>query len=297
MNNIIRPKKQVMLLYLLPSFVLFTFIVFVPILYAIYYSHFNWPGGRSLTYIGWDNFRTVLNDSNFWQAFRNNIYLTVVCIIGQLGLALLFASLLKSKAIKLKNLHRVVSYFPVTIAAVVVGFIWSMIYDYNYGLLNLMLGWFGLESLQKIWLSDSSTIMMVVSIPLVWQYIGMYLIIILAAMTSINSEVLEMAEIDGANKFQKEYYITFPLIKNTLIICIMLCIAGNMKVFDHIYTLTRGGPGYASYVMAMYAYATAFTEGRMGYGSAVSIMILIISFTIVTGSRAILTRLSSKRDF
>jgi len=120
----------------------------------------------------------------------------------------------------------------------------------------------------------------------------MYLLILLAAMTSISPEVLEMAEIDGANGFQRAFRITFPLIKNTMIICLMLCISGNMKVFDHIYVMTRGGPGYSSYVMAMYAYFTSFVEGKMGYGSTVSIMILILSFVIVAGSRGLLIKLS-----
>jgi raffinose/stachyose/melibiose transport system permease protein len=138
--------------------------------------------------------------------------------------------------------------------------------------------------------------MTVVSVPLVWQFIGMYLVIILAAMTSISSEVLEMAEIDGANGFQRAIHIVLPLIRNTLIICVMLCISGNLRTFDHIYAMTRGGPGYASSVMAQYAYNVSFMQVNMGYGSTLSLAILIISGVLVSASRSCLNWLSKKGD-
>lgn len=281
---------------MLPSFLLFSFIVFIPILFAVYYSRFDWPGGTKMTYIGFKNFSDALKDVNFWNSLKNNIYLTVVCIIGQLGIAFLIACLLNTKYVFLRSFHRVASFFPYVLSAVVVGFIWRMIYDYNYGLLNVFLHKLGLGSLAKIWLTEPDGIMTVVSIPLVWQYIGMYLIIMLAAMTSISSEVLEMAEIDGANGIQRAFYITFPLIKQTLIICLMLCISGNMKAFDHIYALSRGGPGYSSTVMALYAYNVSFREGKLGYGTALSILILLISLILVGGTRVILTRIGQKGD-
>lgn len=296
MNNKIGPRRWEMILYLLPSFLLFSFIVFIPIIFAVYYSQFDWPGGTKKLYIGMDNFKYLMGDMNFWNSFKNNIYLTVVSIIGQLGFAFIFACLLKAKSVKLKEFHRVIAYFPATLSAVVVGFIWTMIYDYNYGILNKFLEFIGLGSLAKIWLAETDGIMMVVSIPIIWQYIGMYLLIILAAMTSISPEVLEMAEIDGANGFQRAIHITLPLIKNTMIISLMLCISGNLKIFDHIYAMTRGGPGYSSNLMAMYAYSTSFVEGKMGYGSAMSIMILILSFILVAGSRVLLTKLTRKGD-
>lgn len=290
----IAPSTKTTLIYLLPSLLLFTFIVFLPILYAIYYSQFNWMGGPNKTYIGFENFITLFQDVNFWNAFKNNIYLTVACIIGQLGIAFVLACLLSAKVLKLKGLHRTVSFFPYILSAVVVGFIWRMIYDYNYGLLNTFLNAVGLGEYARVWLSEPDGIMTVVSIPLIWQYIGMYLIILLAAMTSISPEVIEMAEIDGANGLQRALFITFPLIKQTFAICLMLCISGNMKAFDHIFAMTRGGPGYSSYVMAMSAYFTSFTEGKMGYGSAMSIMILVISLILVGGTRFLLNRVGSK---
>jgi raffinose/stachyose/melibiose transport system permease protein len=280
--------------YLLPCLIVFLFVVVSPIFAAGYYSTFKWPGGRRMSPVGIQNYLDMLRDSIFWHSFANNIYITVFCLIGQIGFAFLFASLLNTKGLKAKGFHRVVSYFPVTLSAVVVGFVWTMIYDYNYGILNFLLRLAGGEEGGHRWLSDPSTIMTVVSIPLIWQYIGMYLVIILAAMTSIPSEVLEMAQIDGAGGFKRAVHIVLPLIRSPLIICVMLCISGNMRVFDHIYAMTRGGPGYASSVMAQYAYNVSFMQVNMGYGSTLSIGILIISMVLVTSSRSLLMWLSRK---
>ena len=249
-----------------------------------------------MTFSGISNYQTLIKDSIFWNSFKNNMFLTVFCLIGQIGLAFLFACLLNMKTLRLKKLHRVVAYFPVTLSAVVVGFVWTMIFDYNYGIINWFLTSIGQSDLIKVWLADEKTIMTVVSIPLVWQYIGMYLVIILAAMTSISTEVFEMAELDGAGGLQRSLYITLPMVKNTLIICVMLCISGNMRAFDHIYAMTRGGPGYSSNVMALYSYNVSFMQVNMGYGSALSIGILVISAVIVASSRALLMRLTRGGD-
>jgi len=290
------PSPKVMAAYLLPSLLLFIFVVIVPIFAAIYYSTFKWPGGMIKTPIGLGNYLDLLKDNVFWVSFRNNIFLTVFCLIGQIGFAFLFACLLYSRDIKMRDFHRSIAYFPVTVSSVVVGFVWTMIYDYNYGILNLLLKFMGMGDLAKPWLSEPNTIMTVVSIPLAWQYIGLYLVIILAAMTSISSEIFEMAEIDGAGGFQRAIHITLPMIRGTLITCVMLCISGNMKAFDHIYAMTRGGPGYASSVMAMYAYNVSFMQVNMGYGSTLSLGILILSLALVLVSRSFLTWLSRKGE-
>ena len=283
-------------LYLAPVLIVYIFVVVSPIFAAIYYSTFKWPGGRIMTPIGLQNYVDLLKDSVFWGVFKNNIYLTIFCLIGQIGLAFLFACLLNVRGMRLKGFHRTVAYFPVTLSAIVVGFVWFAIYHYNYGILNFLLTKIGKTDLIKVWLQDIKVIMAVVSVPLVWQYIGLYLVIILSAMTSISPEVFEMAEIDGAGGFRKAIFITLPLIRGTLITCVMLCIAGNMRAFEHIFAMTRGGPGYSSSVMALYAYNISFNQMNMGYGTSLSVGILIISMTLVAVSRVTLTWLSRKGE-
>lgn len=284
------PGTLRMLVYLTPGTIIYSFSVLLPILGAFYYSLFNWTGGPRKQFIGAGNYIELITDRAFWSSFNNNLYLTVVAIIGQIGLAFIFASMLNTRIARLKNLHRTLAFFPVTISAVVVGFVWSMIYDYNYGLLNIFLRAIDANDLVQPWLSRNTGIMTLVSIPIIWQYIGLYLVILLAAFTSIGKEIFEMAEIDGANSLKKALHITLPMIRGSLLVCIMLCISGNMKAFDHIFVMTGGGPGTASMVMAMYAYQTSFLKYRMGYGTALSIAILVISLGIVLLSRILLDR-------
>lgn len=294
MKNVLRPKRRTFIAYLVPITAVYIFTVIVPIFYSVYYSLFKWKGGPQKTFIGLQNYVKLLDDKVFWQSLGNNLYLVIICIIGQIGIAFLFALFLNSRMVKAKGLHRTLCYFPVTLAPVVIGFIWSMIYDYNFGLLNHILQALGLGEYQQAWLSNSNLVMRLVSIPIVWQYIGYYMVIFLSAMASVDQSIFEMAEIDGANAFQRATKITIPLMKNTIIVTIILCISGNMKTFDHIYTMTGGGPGTASSVMAMYAYNTSFKRNDLGYGSTVSVGILIFSLLLILGTQWASNKLSDK---
>jgi raffinose/stachyose/melibiose transport system permease protein len=289
-NKSIAPSKKTALLYSLPGFIIYTAIVLVPILIAIYYGTFNWAGGLKKTFIGFDNYVNVFKDKVFLQSLGNNLFLTVFCMIGQIGLALLFTIWLNGRHARFKGLHRTMMYFPSVLSAVVVGFVWSMIYDYNYGLLNNLLISIGQGKYAQAWLNNDKIALLMVAIPLVWQYVGYYLIILISAFSAIDPSIFEMAEIDGASGWRKAVYITMPMIKNSLIVCVTLCISGNMKIFDHIYVMTAGGPGTVTSVMAMYAYKTSFLQYKMGYASAMSVIILIISLVLVGGSRMLLMR-------
>ena len=296
MKSSLRPRPALFALYILPSFLLYTFVVFVPIVLAAYYGFFDWSGGTSKEFIGLENYVQLLHDDRFWSALGNNLFLVVVCVIGQVGLAFVFAMLLSSRLAKWKGLHRTVSFFPSVLSAVVIGFIWSMIYDYNYGLLNTILKMIGAEDKVRPWLSDPGISLVLVTIPLIWQYVGYYLIILMSSIASIDTQIFEMAEIDGATGFKKAVHITLPLIKNTIMVCITLCIAGNMKAFDHIFTMTGGGPGNATEVVALYAYKTSFTSQKMGYGSAISIGILIVSLLFVGGGQLLMSKLMKEKE-
>ena len=163
-----------------------------------------------------------------------------------------------------------------------------MIYHNQYCVLNWFLDTIGRSDLKRVWLNESSMVMLLVSIPLVWQYIGYYMVIMFSAIASIDQEMFESAEIDGANGVKQAWYITLPMIKHTLLVCVTLCIAVNMKAFDNIYVMTRGGPGTASMVMAMYGYQISFSQSNMGYGSTISIGIFVLSLAVIGGSQLLL---------
>ena len=276
-----RAKKRVVALYLLVPLIVYVFSVFVPLITAFVDSFFEWKGGPQKTFNGIQNYITLFQDTTFWH----NIYLVAICIVGQIGIAFIFVLMIDSKLVKLKGMHRTFGFFPSTISAVCVGFIWKMIYDYNRGILNWFLKLIGRKDLCQVWLNNTKIVMLLVTIPLIWQYIGYYMVILLSGIASIDKEIFESAEIDGANAVQRAIYIVFPLIKNTLLICIILCIAGNMKAFDNIYVMTSGGPGTSSMVMALYGYTVSFKQNNMGYGCCISVAIFILSLIVIGGAQ------------
>lgn len=296
MNSLLLPKKRTFIAYLIPGFLLYTFSVIIPVFVAMWYGFFNWFGGQKMTFIGLSNYIEICKDSVFWQCFKNNLLLVLICIVGQVGIGFILAALLSSKMIKIKTCHTKIAFLPSVFSAVVVGFIWNMIYDYNYGIINYTLKFLGRGDLCKSWLSEPKLALILVSIPLVWQYIGYYMIILTSAFASIDKEILEMATIDGANGFKRVVHITLPMVKNTVLVCLTLCIAGNMKAFDNIYVMTNGGPGNASNVMALYAYNTSFVRYRMGYGSAMSIVILILSLIVTGVIQLVISRLTKEKE-
>lgn len=284
----IKPKGRTIALFLCIPVVWYVFSVFVPLLTAVFYSLFEWKGGPQKTFIGLSNYVDLIKDGTFWQAFSHNIYLVLACIVGQVGIAFVFVLIVNSRLVKLKGIHRTFGFFPSTISAVCIGFIWMMIYDYKRGILNWILTVTGHEDKVKVWLNEPSLVMVLVAIPLIWQFIGYYMVILLSAIASVDTEIFEVAELDGANAFQRAIYIVLPLIKNTLLVCVTLCVAGNMKAFDHIYTMTEGGPGTSSMVMAMYGYKISFAQMNMGYGSAISVGIFIVSLIVIGGSQKLM---------
>ncbi len=294
MLDAIKPKKRTIYLYLLIPVVMFVFTVFVPLVAALFYSFFEWKNGPVKIFNGIANYKQLFADTTFWQSFGNNIYLVVACLIGQIGIAFLLVLLVNAKTTKLKSIHRTFGFFPSTISAVCIGMIWTMVYHNKYGILNWFLNTIGQPQLTQVWLNNTEHIMLIVSIPLIWQFIGYYMVIIFSAIAGIDTEVFESANIDGANAWQTAIHITLPLIKNTMLVCVTLCVAGNMKAFDNIYTMTKGGPGTASMVMAMYGYRVSFDQSNLGYGSTISVAIFVLSLLVIGGSQWLVKKVTSK---
>ncbi|PYY25068.1 carbohydrate ABC transporter permease [Paenibacillus illinoisensis] len=290
MGKALRPKGLVLVAYLLPGLLIYSFVVLVPILAAFRDSFYSWTGGPKKTYIGMGNYKEILQDDVFWHSFLNNVLMTAYGLIGQVGFGFVFALLLMSKMVKLKGLHRTMSYFPSTLAPVIIAFLWMLVYNYNYGLLNAGLTKLGLGALVQSWLDLTGPIVLLASIPLSWQNIGFFTLLMLAGLSTINKEVLEVAELDGATGVRKAWYIIIPLAKPTLVVASLLCIANNMRGFEHIYALTGGGPGNSSSVMALYAYETSFLRFRYGYGSALAIAIITLTMLMILLSTLLLQR-------
>lgn len=277
-----RNRKQKILVYALAfiPFIYFAYVMIYPLGVSAFYSLTKWKGIGEPKFIGLDNYVKMLKSKDFWLVTKNTLFLSVVCTIGQVGIALLIAFLMTLRRLRAKAFHRAVIFFPVIMAPIVVGYVWRFIYNGNYGLLNMFLNWIGKPEWIQLWLDNPNIVLKSVSVPVIWQYIGLYMIILMSGISAIPTEVFECAEIDGATGIKKSIYITLPMIWDTLKICVILCAGGTMKIYDHIVALTNGGPGRASQSMAMHCYEYTFKFGNFGMGAAVAIAILVFALLI-----------------
>lgn len=287
-RNPLKPPGYKLFAYLcIPVFV-YLFIVITPILFAFAYSFFNWSGGPKKTFIGIDNYVRLFGDATFWLSFKNTAVFTALMVVGQVGIAFVFTLFFTMRWVKCVELHRRVMFFPNVIAPVVIGLMWQLIYNREIGLLGTFLQAIGAEGWIRPWLDDPKIVLFSVSVPVIWQYVGYYLVILLSAVGSIPKDIFEVAEIDGATGFKRSIYITIPLIWNSLVICVMICLSGSFRAFDHIMVMTGGGPGRATSVLSLYNYDVSFTQMKLGYACAMAVVILVFSLCLTMGTRALM---------
>jgi raffinose/stachyose/melibiose transport system permease protein len=269
---------------LAPAIAVYGFIVITPIVGAFAQSLFR-DRNFTFTFVGLENYRQLLGDFEFWSAFSRNMTILLLSLVVQISFAFVIAVMMHSKLIKNEGLHRVTIFFPVVLAPIVVAFIWILVYNIHWGLLNTALRSLGLENLTRQWLDDPSIVVYSITVPLMWQFLGLFVMVFLAGLSSIPEELLEAARIDGANGAQITLQIILPLLSNTWKVVLVLAISGAVKVFEQPYIMTRGGPGMSSTVLAQYAYTTSFTRVQMGYGSTIAVGMLVLSFSLIGLSR------------
>lgn len=285
-----RKSKAAIILGILPAFVLYVVFAIFPILQSFYYSLMNWNGFNEMTFVGLSNFKKLFADPLFWNSVKNNIYVVLASVLGQVPIALFFALLLNRK-IRGAKIFRTIGFLPVVLSTVVISLTWSLIYNSRNGLINEVLRSIGLDSLAQNWLGDTKWTMAAVLVVVIWQFVGLYLIIFLAALQNVPTEILEAAKIDGASEWKTTWKITIPMIWDTILVAIILCISGSLKAFDLIYVMTNGGPAHSTDVMALYMFNETFTKLQYGYGSAVSVFIFFFSLILI----AIVNKLLGKK--
>lgn len=282
-RNPLMPSGAKLFGYLAVPVAIYVFIIIVPTIFAFGYSLYEWSGGPKKLFIGFQNYTKLFQDRTFWLSFKNTILFTVLMVVGQVGIAFLFTLLFTMRWVRFGEFHRRVMFFPNVIAAVVIGLMWQLIYNNDFGILNRILNAIGAGNLIQPWLDDPKIAMFSVAVPVIWQFVGYYLVLLMGAVATIPKDILEVAEIDGATGFKRSIYITIPLIKNTIKICLMICFAGSFKAFDHIMVMTGGGPGRATTVLSLYNYDTSFIQMKLGYASAMAVVILVFSMVLTMG--------------
>ncbi len=270
-------KKIEPYLYLLPSFIVFSLFTYVPLIITVYMSFTNWDMILTPKFVGLKNYIRMFSDKNFRIALKNTAVFTLGIVPTQMGLALLSAVLLNSK-IKLRNLFRGIFFLPVIVPITVAATVWMFIFSPSYGILNYLLGKIGIEAIG--WLSDPKTALPSLMILAVWQNFGYYTVIFLSGLQSIPGDLLEAAELDGANNWQRFWKITFPLLGPSTFLVMIMSIIGGFQVYQTVVLTTEGGPAGSTNVIVYQIYRTAFEYLKMGYASAMAVFLFILLFAL-----------------
>lgn len=277
-------NKKAILIFILPALILFTFIVVVSIVTSFYYSLNSWDGISQKVFIGFENYKKLFihNTDGFLKALGNSLILAVLSIVLELVPAT-FLAIVLARGIKGEGFFRTVFFIPVLLSSVVLGQLWTMIYNPTYGLLNSICMKLGFIDAPKAWLGDPKIALLCAFIVVIWQYIGYHMLLIYSGIKRIPQEIFEASEIDGANGLQNAFHIIIPLALPTIKTSMILAVIGSLKMFDLIYVLTGGGPNHATEVASTLMYTSIFKKNLYGYGSAMAMFIVVecLVFTIL----------------
>ncbi len=266
--------------FILPSLLLYTAFVIAPTASSVYLSLTSWDGiSPDIRFIGLDNFREIINSPRVHNAFMNTMVFATVLVLLE-NIVALGLAMLVDQVKWFSNLFRSIFYFPVLMSGVVMGFIWVIILNYNFGVINQILDRIGLSSMKVDWLGDPDTALISIILATVWKASGFFMIIYLAGLQGIPKEMIEAANIDGANRWQQFRHITFPLLAGAFTVCVMLSMINSLKIFDQIAVMTDGGPGFETETLTYIIYKVAFGELRQGFGTALGIVLFLITLVI-----------------
>lgn len=275
--NIYKNKKPI-IIFLVPAFAFLAIFLYYPFIQNIFNS-FKVISNLGSSAKGWNdpwykNYLELVKDPNVRVALLNTLKMIVVTIVGQLGIAIVLA-LMVDNIKKGQKFFRTVYFFPIVIAATALGLLFNLIFLYNKGMLNQFLEIFGATNL--IDFKDQSHAITTMMIPVTWQYVGFYFVILITGLNNISDELYEAATIDGATKLQKVRYISLPLLHNVICTCGVLAVTGALKVFDLPWIMfPKGMPTNSTWLTGTYMYYHAFESHNVDYSSTISILIVVL---------------------
>lgn len=282
-NSLIRRKTSwrsawVPILFLLPVILFNVVVVSGPALGTVALSFTNWTGFNVPKFIGFKNYVQLFHDQTFYAAMLNNLqWLAIFCTIPIIS-ALLVAILI-SKIKRGQTFFRVLFFLPYTLSTVLVSEIWSWIYDPLQGV-NTLLQKIGIHH-TFYWLGNQHIVLYCIAVAAMWQGWGFILVIFVSALSQLDPSLEEAAKIEGASNIQMLWYITFPQLRPTIILVLMLSVIGSFTVFDFVFIMTQGGPANASQVVATYMYQTALYNQAPAYASSIALMLGLLAFVII----------------
>ena len=275
-------SKSTPYLFIAPYFLIyFAFSVF-PIIFSVYVSTMNWNGFNVGAFIGLGNYAELIRDPRFYKSLTATFLLMLMIIPPQIFIGLIVALLLNTKRLPFRKGFRLASILPYLTASIALGMIFSILFDSNFGSINQALKLLGVKK-PPDWISREWPARFMVAIVTVWRYAGYTSVLFLAGITNINTELYEASEIDGANGFQRVWYIVMPLLKSVTVFVVLTTMIGCFQIFEEPFMIFKvmgkliGGPNYSVLTGMWFFYDTSFgTTMRFGYGSAIAFGLLLI---------------------
>ena len=264
----------------IPTIVLYTVFIIIPIGMAVYYSFTKYSGLGKPVFNGLANYRRLFNDRMFWSSFRNTMIMFVLAFILLLVVSFLLAILLNKK-IRGSDLAKSLIFSPAIIAPIICGIIWVYILDPNVGIINGILDSIGAAGLKRDWIGGPKLTPYSIAIIYFWQQLGYLTTIFIAGLKMIPGDVFEAAKIDGANERQQLLHIIIPMMRSNISTVAILIITGVFKVFELVQQTTGGGPNHLSETLVTYSYSMTFTSSDYGYGMSLATVTFIVSLIIV----------------
>lgn len=274
------------IVFILPQLVSLVCLGIIPIVIAFVLSFFDWNGFSSPVFTGLQNFKEVFTDPDTAIAIKNTLLYSVIYVPCSIVLSLGLAMLLNKAWGKM--FYRAVFFLPQIVTSVGIAVVWSWIYQPQFGILNMILKFFGIQG--KEWLRDPSTAMGAVIVMSIWWGLGYNIVLFLAGLQNVPRTYVDAAKIDGANERQVFFNITVPLISPTTLLVTITTMINAFQVFDQMFLLTSGGPAKKTYTMAIHIYQTAFKSYELGKASTAA----LILFFVVVAVSVIQFKLSDK---
>lgn len=279
--NIYRNKKPAMV-FLLPAFLFMTVFLYYPFLKNIMNSfmHIKQLGtsGTEFNTPWYSNYTKMLQDPHVWTSVKNTLLMMVVTLVFQVGIAILLA-LMVDNISRGKQFFRTVFFFPIVISATALGLMFNLVFLYDKGMVNQFLEALGKQNLTD-WKAEGIAIFTMM-LPVMWQYVGFYFVILVTGLNNISDELYEAARIDGATTLQRVRYISVPLLHNVICTCSILAVTGALKVFDLPWVMfPKGMPLKSTFLTGTYMYYQTMETGNVDYGAAIAVLIALLGIVL-----------------
>jgi raffinose/stachyose/melibiose transport system permease protein len=278
-----RAENRLAFFLLLPAVAIYGAFMLAPFAASIYYSLTDWDGVEKVKhFVGIDNFTAMLHDPRVSGALLHNLVFVVAGTLLTMSIGVLLAVLLWGQP-AFGSFYRLVFFIPFTLPVIVVGIVWSWIYNPLFGSLNSGLGSVGLTSLEKGWLGDAGTALPSLVVAQTWALVGFVVVIVLAGLQNVDPDLVDASQIDGARWINRLKDVILPQIAPVITMVTALIISFGFQTFDIVFVTTNGGPGTSTEVLGTYAYHAAFRQNEVGYGTALSLVMTVLSIAAAVG--------------